>query len=400
MIAPELPKNESERQRAVNKYELLDTLPEESYDNITALMAHICDVPISLVTLLDKERNFLKSHHGFPLNESPRNISFCGHAINSDAPITIVEDSRVDKRFHDNPLVTDHNAIFYAGATLINSDGYKLGTLCVYDTKPRTLTEAQKKALLAMAKQVTNLFEQRYQNIKLTELKDKLKKRNQNLKKFAKIVSHDLKSPLANITSLTELLAAENKGHLNAESEKYLDYLKSSAFSLKNYIDGLLTYYESEELNENRTQEVVVQDFFNELKNIVDPDQNIHFKLEENCKVIVTNKSALMQVFVNLVTNAKKYNKKEEIKVSIKVRENDTRYLFSVNDNGEGIPKDYLDKIFNLFSIVGTQDRYGKIGSGIGLASVKNIISKLGGEIEVDSEIGVGSTFKFSIQKN
>ena len=120
MIAPDFPDNEIQRQTAVEKYMLLDTLPEDCYDNITALMAYVCETPISLVTLLDKKRNFLKSHHGIPFNEFPREISFCGHAINSDDMITIVEDARLDKRFVDNPLVTEYQAIFYAGVPLID----------------------------------------------------------------------------------------------------------------------------------------------------------------------------------------------------------------------------------------------------------------------------------------
>jgi signal transduction histidine kinase len=399
MIAPEYPKNENERQLAVNKYQLLDTLPEESYDNITALMAYICDVPISLVTLLDRDRNFLKSHHGIPFNESPRAISFCGHAINSDDLITIIEDSRIDERFHDNPLVTDFKAVFYAGATLINSEGYKLGTLCVYDTKPRKLTDEQIKALLAMARQVTNLFEQHYQNILLNQLQDKLKKRNENLNKFAKVVSHDIKSPLANIISLTELLEAENKGILNDESLQYIEYLKSSSNSLKNYVDGLLKFYKSDELIKDAAEDILVQDIFNELKTITDPDHSVIFYLKGNSKTIKTNKSALMQVLINLVTNAIKYNKKLKTEITIDFSENESDYTMSVSDNGDGIPEAFLDKIFNLFSVVGVEDKDGNIGTGIGLAAVKQIIENLGGEIKVTSKLGAGSTFLFSISK-
>ena len=122
---------------AVRSYHLLDTLPEKDFDNITALTANICDVPISLVTLLDADRNFLKSHYGIPFNESPRDISFCGHAILEESNIFIIEDARKDNRFKDNPLVTEMNAIFYAGVRLVNSEGYPLGTLCVFDTKPK-----------------------------------------------------------------------------------------------------------------------------------------------------------------------------------------------------------------------------------------------------------------------
>jgi len=129
MIIPEFPQNEEERLKAVKQYNLLDTLPEEDFDNITNLVATLCDVPISLITLLDTDRNFLKSHHGVPFNESPREISFCGHAILSNKDIFIIEDARLDDRFHDNPLVKEFQAIFYAGVPLLNPKGHKLGCL-------------------------------------------------------------------------------------------------------------------------------------------------------------------------------------------------------------------------------------------------------------------------------
>ena len=144
MIAPKLPKNEKQRLKAVKEYKLLDTLPEEDFDNITNLVANICDVPISLITLLDADRNFLKSHYGIPFNESPRNISFCGHAILENNSIFIVEDATKDQRFYNNPLIKDHNVKFYAGVPLINPEGFPLGTLCVYDVKPKKLTKHQK----------------------------------------------------------------------------------------------------------------------------------------------------------------------------------------------------------------------------------------------------------------
>ncbi|MBQ4820530.1 GAF domain-containing sensor histidine kinase [Aquimarina sp. MMG016] len=400
MTPPKLPHNEKQRQKAVEKYQLLDTLPEESYDNITSLMSYICDTPISLITLLDKERNFLKSHHGVPFNESPREISFCGHAINSEAELTIIEDSRKDERFIGNPLVTDHDAIFYAGAPLVDVEGFKLGTLCVYDRQPRSLSVEQKNALLAMAKQVVNLFEQRYQNLKLLQLQDKLKKRNDDLKKFAGIVSHDLKSPLANIISLTELLEDDNKDLLNDESLQYLEYLKTSSYSLKDYIDGILKFYKSDELFSHRKEKINLVKLLQEIENITNTDHNVTFNIQNNCQELILNKAALMQILINLVTNGIKYNSKPNPLINIGVTESEDFYNFSVNDNGDGIPKEYLDKIFDLFSVVGVADRDGNVGTGIGLATVKKIVTNLGGEIKVSSSSGEGSTFSFSIVKN
>ncbi|WP_299436696.1 GAF domain-containing sensor histidine kinase [uncultured Aquimarina sp.] len=399
MIAPKFPENEKQRQIAVEKYGLLDTLPEESYDNITSIMSYICDVPISLITLMDKDRNFLKSHHGIPFNESPREISFCGHAITSDDPITIIKDSREDERFHGNPLVTEHQAIFYAGAQLIDSEGFKLGTLCVYDTKPRELTSEQKMALLAMSKQVVSLFEQRYQNLKLTQLRDKLEKRNDDLQKFASVVSHDLKSPLANIISLTELLEDDNKDKLNEESLQYLEYLKTSSYSLKDYIDGILKFYKSDDLIKNRKEKILLHHLFEELKKITDSEHKATFTISSDIEELFANETALMQILVNLITNAIKYNSKPEILIDIKVSDLQDDYEFIVNDNGNGIPQNYLDKIFDLFTVVGVEDRDGNVGTGIGLATVKKIVKNLGGDISVTSSEGKGSTFTFSIAK-
>ncbi|MHA7057395.1 GAF domain-containing sensor histidine kinase [Aquimarina sp. M1] len=399
MISPKIPKNEKQRQVAVEKYGLLDTFPEESYDSITSIIAYICDVPISLITLLDNDRNFFKSHLGVPFNESPREISFCGHAINSDDPITIIEDSRKDERFQNNPLVAQYQTVFYAGVPLVDSEGFKLGTLCIYDKKPRTLTPEQKEALLAMSKQVVNLFEQRCQNLKLTKLSDQLEKRNEDLKKFASVVSHDLKSPLANIISLTELLEDENKNNLNEQSLQYLEYLKTSSFSLKYYIDGILKFYKSDDLLKSTKEKIYIDHLIEELKQITDSEHKVTFNLFGNVNEIVANKSALMQILVNLITNAIKYNSNPDVVINFTVDETEGIYKFSIKDNGNGIPKDYLDTIFDLFTVVGVADRDGNLGTGIGLATVKKIVQNLDGDIAVVSSEGNGSTFTFSIAK-
>lgn len=399
MKSPAFPSNEKKRQAAVEKYELLDTLPEDQYDDITSLMSYICDAPISLITLLDKERNFLKSHHGVPFNESPREISFCGHAINSGDPVTIIEDARVDSRFFDNPLVTDYNAVFYAGAPLIDSEGFKLGTLCVFDQKPRKLTEKQIEALTSMSKQVVQLFELRYKNFKLIQFQDKLKIKNEDLKKFAGIVSHDLKSPLANIIALTELLEFDNNDKLDEKSLQCLTYLKTSSKSLKNYIDGILEFYLSGDLLNFKKEHIDFESLILEVSKITETDNCTILSKAKDTVELIANKAALMQVLINLITNAIKYNSKPETRIEVSLSDKEDFYEFSVEDNSDGIPKKEIDKIFDLFSVVGVADKYGNMGTGIGLATVKRLIHDLGGAITVSSEEGQGSTFTFTIAK-
>ena len=166
MKAPKFPTNEEERLIAVKSYSIIDTLPESDYDNLTELAATICDVPIALITILDKQRNFFKSHYGISFNESPRELSFCGHAILED-DIFIVNDAREDIRFVDNPLLEEQNVVFYAGVPLLDPSGFKLGTICIFDHIPRELSESQIKALKTLGKQVVNLLELRKKNTNL-----------------------------------------------------------------------------------------------------------------------------------------------------------------------------------------------------------------------------------------
>ena len=397
MIAPDFPKNERERLAQLNKYKLLDTLPESDFDNITSLVATICEVPISLITLLDSDRNFLKSHHGIDIQESPRNISFCGHAILQD-DIFIVEDVREDIRFKDNPLVAGVNAIFYAGVPLITKEGLALGTLCIYDHVPRKLTETQKKALITIAKQVLNLFDLRLNNRLLAESKQELTDRNNELGKFASHVSHDLKSPLANIMSLTTFLKEDEANVISSESIEYISFIEESAESLKNYIDGILIHYKASELL-NADKEYV------QLNSVFEDIQRIHSLSHDQFKVGTYNdnifiiKAAVTQILINLVDNAFKYNNKHKPEVILNFSENKTDYIFTVTDNGNGIAKEQQDQVFKLFNNNNQVDVKGNKGTGIGLFTVKNLVKKLGGTIKLESEIDKGSTFTFNVAK-
>lgn len=384
---------------AVRSYHLLDTLPEKDFDNITALTANICDVPISLVTLLDADRNFLKSHYGIPFNESPRDISFCGHAILEESNIFIIEDARKDIRFKDNPLVTDMNAIFYAGVRLVNSEGYPLGTLCVFDTKPRILTKSQKKALTAMAYQVVNLFEARKRNRALLSVQKELRERNEELKNFAGVVSHDMKMPLANMIITSDMLRTKYGQHLDEQGKEYLDYIKQSSFTLSEYVTGLLEHYETDKTASLKSEPFDSQDLLEEIIELLNINVDCEINLPEENIEMLANKVALEQILLNLIGNSLKYNDKKKIKIDIDCEEKDGYYHFTITDNGMGIPKDRIGNIFDLFVTTGTLDRNGKKGNGIGLSTVKKLVNRLDGEIEVSSTLGEGTTFMFTIKK-
>jgi GAF domain-containing protein len=160
MLAP-IPANDAKRLKVLWQYEVLDTVPEEIFDDLTELAARICEAPIALISLVDENRQWFKSKVGMTVNETARDISFCGHAINQTG-LFIVPDAALDERFAANPLVvSDPRVRFYAGAPLVTPDGYALGTLCVIDKVPRELRPDQKEALLVLARHVVSQLELR-----------------------------------------------------------------------------------------------------------------------------------------------------------------------------------------------------------------------------------------------
>lgn len=171
-----LPKNEAERLRALRSYKILDTRPEDRFDELTELAAIICGVPISLMSLIDADRQWFKSKVGLEIQETPRAQAFCTHAIMQPG-MFVVPDASKDDRFAQNPLVTGETHIrFYAGAPLVSSDGHVLGTMCVIDREPRVLTEEQLHALRILSRQVVYHMEMR-SNVE--ELRAGLKARDQ-----------------------------------------------------------------------------------------------------------------------------------------------------------------------------------------------------------------------------
>src|SRR6201994_3643482 len=175
--------NEARRLKVLWQYDVLDTVPEEVFDDLTELAARICEAPIALISLIDEDRQWFKSKVGISINETSRDISFCAHAI-KQTDLFIIPDATQDKRFANNPLVTSDPQIrFYAGAPLITPDGYALGTLCVIDKVPRELSSDQKQALRVLARHVMTQLELRRHSGELTRAQKERQQIQTELKK-------------------------------------------------------------------------------------------------------------------------------------------------------------------------------------------------------------------------
>ena len=392
MIEAKLPLNEAQRLRILKEYQILDTENESDFDEITKLASEICDSPISLISLVDADRQWFKSSHGLPENETARTLSFCAHAIHDDA-LFVVEDARTDIRFHDSPMVTSEpNIVFYAGLPLIDKDGYALGTLCVIDNKTKILTSLQEKALKTLSNQVLKLMELKKLNYKLKQKNIHLEESYYELERFSHIISHDIKSPLNNILGFANLLKEDHCDIKNTEAILYIDLIKESSEKLKYYIDATLKAYKKGTLAVDEKEFFYLNSVLKECIKLLNPKGDYEINLPENLEIF-NFKSTFEQIFINLINNAIKYNDKPKVIITISVEIKENEYIIHVKDNGIGIEKDKLDQIFDLFFTIEKEDRFNNTGTGIGLSSVKSLIKRAGGEISVQSTVGVGSEF-------
>ncbi|MDW5290247.1 GAF domain-containing sensor histidine kinase [Formosa sp. PL04] len=400
MIPAKLPYNETERLDVLNSLKILDTVAEDDYDNLTELASFICGTPISLISLIDKDRQWFKSKKGLTACETSRDISFCAHAILEPLDILEVPDARHDIRFIDNPLIKlETPVIFYAGIPLKTEQGIPLGTLCVIDNKPNSLTREQKNALKKLGKQVERLLLLRTKNNELTITKESLKKHNGLLKEFAAVVSHDLKMPLANLILTSDIVKKKYSNVMDDKGKEYLDYLKKSSRSMSDYITKILDHYECISYDIDDTQQFGINDLLEDVIDLMNIKDNCEILTPEKNIDIICNNTALQQIFMNLIGNSLKYGDKEKTIVEIEASSSDSFYKFKIRDNGRGIEKEKLETIFGLFVTIGHFDNAGEKGHGIGLSTVQNLVESLGGKITVSSELGIFSEFIFTIAK-
>lgn len=434
MTTPPWPPEETNRLAALKSYNILDSLPEADYDDLTRLAATICQTPIALISLVDDRRQWFKSHHGLSIQETPREFAFCAHNIIDPFTPLIVHDAGQDERFAHNPLVTgEPHIVFYAGEPLVDANGLALGSLCVIDNQDKQLTADQLGALKILAKQVVNLLElrktnqrltdseaqYRHQNIQLEqqaqarirsleEANQDLLRSNENLQQFAYIASHDLQEPLRKIQLLSTHLQTKYGPVLEADGQHTLSRLATVGARMSSLIRDLLVFARIS-IQQVPRQAVSLNQLIEEvLSDLSVSLEETQAQIEsESLPTVQGDAMQLRQLFQNLISNALKF-RRPSVRPHIRLSTSEvssadlpdhvnpsvqdpTYFCISVSDNGIGFEEKYVDRIFQVFQRLHGHNEFA--GTGIGLAICQKVVTNHGGAISGQSRVGHGATF-------
>jgi len=386
MIFPSIPENETDRLRELYRYELLDSAYEQEFDEIVQLASRVCNVPMSLITLIDSDRQWYKARIGIDGSQTERGMSFCAHTILDDKLLE-VGDASTDERFHDNPYVTgDPYVRYYAGMPLITPNGYRLGALCVLDREPRHLDEEQTFALSVLSNQVVKLFELRMRNRQLQKIVDVQHR-------MMAIMAHDIRGPLSSLKMSYEL---KNSGIFTGEEAAEIDLmvpaqLEATIGLLNNVVDwGTLLLGQISAIEEPVHLHKVAADAIETYALAARSKGN---RLKNNIQAGLlagTKKRGITFILQNLIANANKYTPGGEITVDVQA--GDTWLTLTVTDTGIGMSPGVV-KAVNERTWAGTMPgTEGEKGSGLGLKLLFEYLDAEKGKIKIASQEGVGTT--------
>jgi signal transduction histidine kinase len=402
MLIPPIPTDEEARLAAIERYRLSGVGREPAFDHATRFSARLFDVPISLVSIVNATEQCFRGAHGLDAVGTPRDISFCGFAILHDE-VMVVEDAAKDPRFFDNPLVTGEPHIrFYAGAPLRLKDGLVPGTLCLIGREPRTFSERQREELKEFAGLVVDTIELRLANIVAEERQQALA---QMKDAFVSSTSHELRTPLTSISGSLGLLASGVAGELPERATRLIKIAHSNSIRLVHLVNDIL------DMEKLASGEVHFDALPVSVENVVSDvvQGNEGYALKHNVRIeigdmpsgveVIGDEHRLVQVLTNLVSNAVKFSNEGGL-VTLSARERGDAVRITVSDTGRGIPDEFKDRIFTRFAQADASDAREKGGTGLGLSIVKEIVTRMKGDVSFDTALGQGTSFHVDLPKH
>ena len=387
---PAIPADEAARLEALRALEVLDTLPEERFDRLTRIARAVFGVPTALVSLVDEDRQWFKSRQGLDAEQTPRNVSFCGHAILGEQPF-VVANALEDQRFADSPLVTGAPDIrFYAGVPLRSLDGHKLGTLCLLSPEPRQFSREEGQLLQDLAA----IVEQELMSAELARARDAALAANRARSQFLANINHEIRTPLNAVIGLSEVLADSAAG----EQREQVATIHNSGRALASLFGDLVDFSKLDlgevELSEEAFD---LHDLLGELRNeavslSADKGLQIEYDVTEDLpRRIRGDRRRRRQALANII----RFTTTGYVRIEAAPRQDCLEV--AVIDSGVGMDAATLARAFDSFFQADTSDTRRHDGAGIGLSISRGLAELMKGTITATSKPGVGSTFTLRI---
>ncbi len=396
-----VPVDSSSRIEALERYGILDTPPEDEFDDITRLIARICDAPVAVINFVDRDRQWFKSEIGLGLKQTSLDVSVCSQAI-LQPDLFIVPDTLMDSRFANNPLVTGWPHLrFYAGAPLETSDGYRLGTLCVADYRPRGLLDTQKEALRTLARQVMVLLELR-RTVKLMEQAQNAPQQsvNQGKEEFLATLSHELRTPLAPVLMTSYALLLD--GSLTKSQRADVEIIRRNVELETKMIDDLLDHSRITNDKMPMRRETVDAHWLLERTEHIAHQAGACVPIEKVLRAansrVMADAARLEQAFWNVLKNAIKFTPPTGCIAIITSNPQPELLRIRFIDTGVGIEPEMLPRLFSGYE-AGRREYVEHFGGlGLGLPITRGIISLHDGSIEASSAgKNKGATFTIEL---
>lgn len=392
-----LPVNEDQRLATLREYRILDTAPDERFDRLTAFAADLFGVPVALISLIDSERQWFKSHHGLPVSESPRSISFCAHTILDDEPL-VIEDAAEHALFRHSPLVNGNPGLrFYAGVALTAADGQRLGTLCVGDSRPRHFPDHDVVRLQHLAAIASDELELHRARIQAEEAVAAQTSANQLKRQLLSSMNHEFRTPLNAILGFSQILEMNMGQRLGREELEYVGAMKAAGETLLRLSDGMMTMAQIEaEAVPFGIEAMGAQSLVEEVYALHLPAATLNRVtfIRRACisaARLQADHRHLLRILGNFISNAFKFTAPGG-EVTLGCASEDGRVIFYVDDTGCGIPAARQREAFQAFNRLGREGST-VAGLGLGLAIASRLALAMQGEIGFESREGVGSRF-------
>lgn len=393
--------NDSARLAALRQTALMDSPAEEAFDRLTRLACLILDAPVALVSLVDNERHFFKSHCGLPepwatRRERPLAETFCHYTVALGHPF-VIGDASADPFVGDNSATVEFGIRGYMGMPLMTSEGHGLGDFCVLDTRPREWTEEQLSALKDLAASAMTEIEVRTLAREAEERAREAEAAVRAREEILAIVSHDLRSPLNSIVMGADLLLEERLSE--SDRDKQTGVIRRSAHRMQRLIQDLLDVSKMEgghfglELEPVDAGTLVREAIECCLPSARKKSLQVETSATDSAGNVRADSDHALRVIVNLLDNAIKFTP-EGGRITASAERSEDEVCFSVSDTGPGIPEDHRPHLFDSYW---QASRTARQGAGLGLPICKGIVEAHGGRIWAESEIGRGSTLRFTL---